>query len=381
MFGISDNTLDAPAAAVECIHAYSLIHDDLPAMDDDDLRRGQPTCHIKFGEANAILAGDALQTLAFSILSDAPMAEVADRDRLAMISELAMASGVAGMCGGQALDLEAEGRQVNLEQLERISKAAAITGEVAALHLKIDTGLGRNGSTEAKWSELLEAVKALGAAVRVVGIFTHLSSTNRDEDLSQIVRFDSAVAEAKRLGVQFELRHLTASDGSLAYPEAHYEMVRIGVALYGLDPFSTNRSAEYGLIPAMTAISRVAQVKTVPAGHGVSYNFLHRTKSETNLALIPIGYAEGLPRAASGKAEVSIGGKRYPILSQVAMDQFVLDVGNDPIQTDDEVILFGDAALGVPSADDLAAACGTINYEIVTRMGGRFKREYVGDAQ
>ena len=97
MFGISDNTLDAPAAAVECIHAYSLIHDDLPAMDDDDLRRGQPTCHIKFGEANAILAGDALQTLAFSILSDAPMAEVADRDRLAMISELAMASGVAGM--------------------------------------------------------------------------------------------------------------------------------------------------------------------------------------------------------------------------------------------------------------------------------------------
>ena len=104
MCGISDNTLDAPAAAVECIHAYSLIHDDLPAMDDDDLRRGQPTCHIKFGEANAILAGDALQTLAFSILSDAPMVEVSDRDRLAMVSELAMASGVAGMCGGQALD-------------------------------------------------------------------------------------------------------------------------------------------------------------------------------------------------------------------------------------------------------------------------------------
>jgi alanine racemase len=156
-------------------------------------------------------------------------------------------------------------------------------------------------------------------------------------------------------------------------------MVRIGVALYGLDPFSTNRSAEYGLIPAMTAISRVAQVKTVPAGHGVSYNFLHRTKTETNLALIPVGYAEGLPRAASGKAEVSIGGKRYPILSQVAMDQFVLDVGNDPIQVGDEVTIFGDASQGVPSADDLAAASGTINYEIVTRMGGRFVLEYVGE--
>lgn len=122
MFGVSRSTLDAPAAAVECIHAYSLMHDDLPAMDDDDLRRGQPTCHIKFGEANAILAGDALQTLAFSILSDTPMPEVPDRDRLAMVSELAQASGVAGMCGGQALDLEAEGKQVNLQALERIHR-------------------------------------------------------------------------------------------------------------------------------------------------------------------------------------------------------------------------------------------------------------------
>ena len=122
MFGVSTTTLDAPAAAVECIHAYSLMHDDLPAMDDDDLRRGQPTCHIKFGEASAILAGDALQTLAFSILSDAPMNEVSDRDRLAMLSELASASGAAGMCGGQALDLEAEGQQVNLEMLERIHR-------------------------------------------------------------------------------------------------------------------------------------------------------------------------------------------------------------------------------------------------------------------
>lgn len=122
MFSVSMTTLDAPAAAVECIHAYSLMHDDLPAMDNDDLRRGQPTCHIKFGEASAILAGDALQTLAFSILSDAPMTEVSDRDRLAMLSELASASGVAGMCGGQALDLEAEGQQVNLERLERIHR-------------------------------------------------------------------------------------------------------------------------------------------------------------------------------------------------------------------------------------------------------------------
>ncbi|QZN95173.1 (2E,6E)-farnesyl diphosphate synthase [Symbiopectobacterium purcellii] len=120
LFGIPLSSLDAPAAAVESIHAYSLIHDDLPAMDDDDLRRGQPTCHIKFGEATAVLAGDALQTLAFSILADGAMPEVSDRDRLSMVAELAQASGVAGMCGGQALDLAAEGKQVDLIALEQI---------------------------------------------------------------------------------------------------------------------------------------------------------------------------------------------------------------------------------------------------------------------
>lgn len=122
-----DSTVDMKqvypvAAALEMIHTYSLIHDDLPAMDDDDLRRGLPTCHVKFGEANAILAGDALQTLAFSILSDADMPEVSDRDRISMISELASASGIAGMCGGQALDLDAEGKHVPLDALERIHR-------------------------------------------------------------------------------------------------------------------------------------------------------------------------------------------------------------------------------------------------------------------
>lgn len=122
MLNANPASLDAPAAAVECIHAYSLIHDDLPAMDDDALRRGQPTCHIKYGEDTAILAGDALQTLAFSILADEPMPGVSDASRIAMIAELARASGVAGMCGGQALDLAAEGQRVGLEQLEQIHR-------------------------------------------------------------------------------------------------------------------------------------------------------------------------------------------------------------------------------------------------------------------
>ncbi|KAA5945035.1 (2E,6E)-farnesyl diphosphate synthase [Pantoea sp. Bo_2] len=122
MLHANSASLDAPAAAVECIHAYSLIHDDLPAMDDDALRRGQPTCHIKYGEDTAILAGDALQTLAFSILTDAAMPGVSAEYRLRMISELANASGVAGMCGGQALDLAAEGKSVDLDKLEQIHR-------------------------------------------------------------------------------------------------------------------------------------------------------------------------------------------------------------------------------------------------------------------
>ncbi|PHM40026.1 geranyltranstransferase [Xenorhabdus mauleonii] len=140
MLGLSKQSLDAAALALECVHAYSLIHDDLPAMDNDDLRRGQPTCHIKFGESQAILAGDALQTLAFEILATQDMPDVAPLDRLAMIAELASASGFAGMCGGQSLDLEAEGKQIELASLEQIHRhktgalirAAARLGAYAA---------------------------------------------------------------------------------------------------------------------------------------------------------------------------------------------------------------------------------------------------------
>jgi len=271
----------------------------------------------------------------------------------------------------------------NLEQLGRAVRASQVSGATAHLHLKIDTGLGRNGSTAAEWAALIEATKAAVAAggVSVVGIFSHLSSTSEADDRAQIERFKTALEQVKAAGLEYELAHLTASDGSLAYPDAHFDMIRVGIAIYGLDPFSSHRSSEFGLRPAMTAKSVVAQVKRVPAGHGVSYGYLHTTEAETTLALIPVGYAEGLPRNATGKASVSINGKMYPILSRIAMDQFVLDVGNDNVKAGDEVILFGDPAAGAPSVDDLADASDTINYEIVTRMGGRFKRRYIGAAK
>ena len=268
----------------------------------------------------------------------------------------------------------------NEDHLARVAAAAEITGRLARVHLKVDTGLNRNGASAAEWEDVLRQARALVAEgfIQVVGIFSHLSSTGEAEDLAQIARFEAAVDLAREYGIKFELRHLTASDGSLNYPQAHYEMVRVGVALYGLSPFADHHSKEYGLRPAMTATAHVTQVKRVPAGEGVSYGYLHRTKAETTLALVPVGYAEGLPRDASGKASVSIHGKTYPISSRIAMDQFVIDVGDDDVTAGDLVTIFGDPAADVPSADDLAEAANTINYEIVTRMGGRFKRTYLG---
>jgi alanine racemase len=285
-----------------------------------------------------------------------------------------------------AIDAGIELGIANIDHLQRIAKAAEHLGRVARVHLKVDTGLGRNGASAAEWPEVLKKAHELVAEgfIQVVAIFSHLSCTSEADDLKQIARFEAACEEAKAAGVEFELRHLTASDGLIRYPQAHYEMVRIGVALYGLSPFVENSAADFGLVPAMTATARITQTKRVASGEGVSYGYLHRTSDETTLALVPVGYAEGLPRNASGSgsqhAMVSVNGKSYPINSRVAMDQFVLDVGNDKVSAGDLVTIFGDPAAGCASADDLAKVCDTINYEIVTRMGGRFTRSYLGES-
>ena len=283
----------------------------------------------------------------------------------------------------EALDNEVDLGVANLEQLQRIADAARLTDLKARVHLKVDTGLSRNGSTMAEWPLLLEATRDLvdQGLVEVIGVFSHLSSTGPAEDRAQIEKFDLAVQQVRAAGIDFELRHLTASDGSLSYPEAHYDMVRIGVALYGLSPFADHHSEEYKLRPAMTAVAHVTQVKRVEAGTGISYGYLAHAEKDSTLALVPVGYYEGLPRNATGKHEVSINGKRYKIEARIAMDQFVVNVGDDEVSPGDEVIIFGDPAAGVSSADDLAVACDTINYEIVTRMGGRFKRHYLGSVE
>lgn len=268
----------------------------------------------------------------------------------------------------------------SMDQLFRVRKAAQSSGKAARIHIKVDTGLGRNGVTISDLEELLQSIQAavVEGAVQTAGIFSHLSSTGPEEDLAQIANFDLALSLAESKGHKFEVRHLTASDGTLSYPQARYDMVRCGVALYGLSPFSDNKAKEFGLTPVMCAEAKVVQTKRVPAGSGVSYGYLYRTERETTLALVPVGYADGLPRNASGRAEVCINGKFYPVQSRIAMDQFVVDVGDASVSVGDRVVIFGDCG---PSADDLATAADTINYEIVTRMGPRMNRVYLGSIE
>ena len=260
------------------------------------------------------------------------------------------------------------------EQLERV---AAASGR-AVVQLKVDTGLARNGAADADWPELVAAAAAHERAGRITvrGVWSHLANASADSDAEQVARFDSALATARAAGLDPELTHLAATAATLRVPEARFGLVRLGVGVYGLSPFDDADSAQLGLTPAMQLSGAVVSVKRVAAGTGVSYGHDYVTASETTLALVPLGYADGVPRQASGRGPVSINGVRHTVAGRVAMDQIVVDVGDAPVAVGDRAVLFGDPATGVPSATDWADAAGTINYEIVTRIGARVERVY-----
>ncbi len=190
--------------------------------------------------------------------------------------------------------------------------------------------------------------------------------------------FADGLAVAEGFGISPRYRHIANSAATLTRPDAHYDLVRPGIAVYGLSPVE---GETFGLRPAMTARARVAQTKRVPAGQGVSYGHTYFTSRETTLALVPLGYADGVPRAASNSGPVQLGGKRRTVAGRVCMDQIVLDVGDDPVVAGDVATLFGPGDDGGPTADDWAEVVGTINYEIVTRFGSsRVPRVYDGTA-
>jgi alanine racemase len=272
----------------------------------------------------------------------------------------------------------AAGIDIGISTPDQLERAAATSG-LAQVQIKIDTGLSRNGIEEREAPALFRRAAELerSGRVSVRGIWSHLANTDEREDREQLARFEAAVAEAEDAGLRPELRHLAATAGSLSLPEARLDLVRIGIGAYGLSPIDGQTSAALGLRPVMELSAEIVSVKRVPHGSGVSYGYTYRTSGETNLALVPLGYADGIPRAASSEAPVSINGTTYKISGRVAMDQFVVDVGDDDVKLGDRAILFGDPATGVPSADDWARAAGTINYEIVTRIGPRVTRVFV----
>jgi alanine racemase len=248
---------------------------------------------------------------------------------------------------------------------------AALAANVKTIHIKVDTGLGRAGFAKTQWAEVFEKLSG-----KTIGLFSHLANTSEEEDLGQEQLFLEAEALALAAGVKISQRHLAATAGALSYPSMRYEMVRAGIGIYGLNPWEDREYSQFQLQPAMRAVSEVVNLKRVPAGQGVSYGYRYRTDHETTLALVPFGYFEGMPRIAVG-AKVLIAGKQFELSGRVAMDQFVVDIGDHEVPLGSEVVIFGDPRKGEPSAEDLGASAGTINYEIVTRIGGRAKRVYL----
>ncbi len=281
-----------------------------------------------------------------------------------------------------------------LAQLDRVVGSASRLGvsQPPEIHLKLDTGLGRNGSSRSEWVTLCRAVakaEKLGH-IRVSGIMSHLAGAEIVDDPSvaeQTEAFIGGVAAAREAGLKPTLMHLANSAATLLHPNTHFDLVRCGIAVYGLDPtesYTTPRvsvgSAE-GLRPAMTLRAQVVLAKRVAVGHGVSYGLTFRTPKDTGLALVPLGYADGIPRAASGSVSVAIDGVLYPVVGRIAMDQMVVDVGDAVVMAGDEVVVFGNGKSdkAEPTAKDWAVAAGTIDYEIVTRISSRVPRDYLAE--
>jgi alanine racemase len=270
----------------------------------------------------------------------------------------------------------------SLQQLGEVVAAARQAGRPARAHLKIDTGLGRGGATAADWPALVEAAAKAQAdgSVEVVGVWSHFACADQPGHPSidrQLAAFAEGLALAERLGVTPRYRHIANSAATLTRRDAHFDLVRPGIAVYGLTPVPGQHFD--GLRPAMTARARVLLAKRVPAGQGVSYGHTYVTARETTLAQIPLGYGDGIPRAASNAAPIRLAGAVRTIAGRVCMDQVVLDCGDDPVAAGDVAVLFGPGDDGEPTADDWAAATGTINYEIVTRFGStRVPRVYAG---
>ncbi len=271
----------------------------------------------------------------------------------------------------------------SVAQLEDLVRASLDLGTVARVQLKVDTGLSRNGAPRSEWLALFTAARAAEeqGSVRVTGVWSHLACADQPEhpaNAAQVASFEEALALAADTGLRPEVRHLANSAGALLLPETRYDLVRLGIASYGFSPAPDVVTGEQlGLVPAMTVRATIVLTKEIAAGDGVSYGHTYVADESLRVALVPLGYGDGVPRHASGTAEVLLDGARAPVLGRICMDQFV--VSAPEARVGGQAVLFGPGSEGEPTATDWARWCGTIDYEIVTRMGGRQTRRWVGD--
>ncbi|MET8828837.1 alanine racemase [Streptomyces sp. NPDC004610] len=284
----------------------------------------------------------------------------------------------------QAVEADIDVSVSGMWALEELLAAVRGAGTPARVQLKADTGLGRNGCQPGDdWAALVDA--ALRAEreglIRITGLWSHFACADEPGHPSiaaQLTRFRAMLAEAEAKGVTPEVRHIANSPATLTLPEAHFDLVRTGIAVYGISPSAEiGTPADFGLRPVMTLSASVALVKQVPGGHGVSYGHHYTTPGATTLGLVPVGYADGIPRHASGTGPVLVGGKWRTVAGRIAMDQFVVDLGGDEPPPGTEAVLFGPGDRGEPTAEDWAQAAGTIAYEIVTRIGTRVPRVHL----
>ncbi|MGQ0625138.1 MAG: alanine racemase [Sporichthyaceae bacterium] len=262
----------------------------------------------------------------------------------------------------------------SLEHLEAIIRS----GLGARLHLQLDTGMARDGAPPQDWAALCGAAReAEGAGrARVLGVMSHLACAGVHDDpvnVASRAAFDWGVAVAREAGLDPPLRHLAATAAILTDPASLHTMVRVGAGLVGIDPSGTTT-----LSPAMTLTAPVISVRRVPPGTCVGYGHTWSTDRATTLALLPLGYADGLPRAASGRAQVSLRGIRFPIVGRISMDQVVVDTGEHPIRAGEVATVFGPGQSGEPTVADWARWADTIEHEIVTGMGSRIRRTVSG---
>ncbi len=255
--------------------------------------------------------------------------------------------------------------------LHAIGRAAGREGRRADVHLHIDVGMARDGAEPAAWPELCHRARILERQqlIRVVAIMGHLGWADDSRDPLNVTGrrvFEWAAGEARRHGLRPRLRHLAATSATLTDRRTHFDLCRVGAGLVGIDPSRTT-----ALRPAMTLTAPVVSVREVPRGTSVGYGHTHVTARRTRLALLPLGYADGIPRAASGRAWVQLRGRRHRVVGLVSMDQVVVDVGHSPVVPGDVALVFGPGDEGEPAVAEWAGWARTIEHEIVTGIGSR----------